>query len=427
MKLQTRIIRSSTILASAILLGSCSEKLQNEAACPILCPDQTGAVQNVTLDAATLDTTVTSITGIGTETGLLIASRGDSLDTRAIIRFDTIPARFQPKASDTTTTAVSEIDSAYLALQIDTTSLKITDPVTIEAYDVDTTTTADSTVADTATAPILALFRPDRFISKQTFTKAQLTDTLRYLISNDVVLSKAKSGGRLRIGLRAVSTASTQIRVYSVESGLGARLYYRVSADTTIHAFVVAPYSRTPAGQSVLAANLQDYTLIAKSPAPPPRTTLNAGGIPPTRIYMRFDIPAAIVDSSTVVRAALILTQFPNRAIDPGDSVSIEPWISLAGVAVTDPVRASQILASITLQPLRVAVGDSGTRAIEIASAFSYWRTQDAALTPRAIVLLSSTEGLNPLGLRFFSLEAPAALRPRLQISYIRKFPIGLP
>jgi len=72
-------------------------------------------------------------------------------------------------------------------------------------------------------------------------------------------------------------------------------------------------------------------------------------------------------------------------------------------------------------------VGDSGTRAIEIASAFSYWRTQDAALTPRAIVLLSSTEGLNPLGLRFFSLEAPAALRPRLQISYIRKFPIGLP
>jgi hypothetical protein len=426
LKLKHRIITCGAVAAYALLLASCSEKLQTEAACPILCPDQTGTVQNVTLDAATLDTTVSSISGIGTESGLLIASRGDSLDTRAIIRFDSIPARFQPTAADTTTKAVTEIDSAFLALQLDTASLKVTDPVTIEAYDVDTTYT-DAANADTSTAIVLRLFRPDRFISKQSFTKAQLTDTLHYLIKDSVVLAKAKAGGRLRIGLRAVSTASTQIRVLSMESGFGARLSYRVSTDTTIHPFLVTPYSRTPTGATLLAANLSDYTLIAKSPAPAPPNTLNLGGLPPTRVYVRFNIPSVIVDSSTVVRAAMILTQFPNRAIDPKDSVSIEPSISLAAIAVTDPARASQILASINLSPVRIAVGDSGVRAIEIAPAFILWHLQKADDTPRAVVLRSLSEGLDPLALRFFSLEAPAALRPKLQISYIRKSSLGLP
>jgi hypothetical protein len=426
LKLKHRIITCSAVAAYALLLASCSEKLQTEAACPILCPDQTGDVQNVTLDAGIIDTTVASISGVGTETGLLIASRGDSLDTRAIIRFDTIPGRFQPTAADTTTTAVTEVDSAFLALQLDTASLKVTDPVTIEAYDVDTTYT-DATNADTSTAIILSLFRPDRFISKQSFTRAQLTDTLHYAISDSVVLAKAKSGGRFRIGLRAVSTASTQIRVLSMESGFGPSLSYRVSPDTTIHPFLVTPLSKTPTTASLLAANLGDYTLVAKSPAPPSPTTLNLGGLPPTRVYVRFDIPSFIVDSSTVVRAALILTQFPNRAIDPKDSVSIDPSISLAAVAVTDPVRASQILASISLAPLRIAVGDSGVRAIEIAPAFALWHLQKVTDTPRAVVLRSLNEGLDPLALRFFSLEAPAALRPKLQISYIRKSPLGLP
>lgn len=426
MKLQTRIISCGAIAVYALLLASCSEKLQDQAACPILCPDQAGNVQNVSLDAVTLDTTVTSVSGIGTETGLLIASRGDSLDTRAIIRFDTVPGRFQPTASDTTTTAVSEIDSAFLALQLDTASLKATDPVTIEAYDVDTTYT-DSTVADTSSAVLLKLFRPDRLISRQAFTRAQLTDTLHYFISDSAVLAKAKSNSRLRIGLRAVSTASTQIRVLSMESGSGPRLSYKVSKDTTIHPFLVTPYSKTPFGQSILAANLEDFTIIAKSPAPPPANTLNMGGLPPTRVYLRFAIPTVIVDSSTVVRAVLVLTQFPNRAIDPHDSLSVEPAISLAAAGVTDPVRASQILASINFSPLRIAVGDSGVRNIEIAPAFSVWRLQDSTATPRAIVLKSLTEGLDPLALRFFSIEAAPAVRPKLLISYIRKSPLGLP
>ncbi len=379
MKLQTRIIRCSAILASALAIASCSEKLENDAGCPILCPDQSGSVQNVTLDAVVLDTTIASLSGLGTEQGLLIASRGDSLDTRAIIRYDSLPARYQP------------------------------------------------TVADTSTAVILSLFRPDRLISSQVYTRAQLTDTLRFAISNAVVLKKTQTGGRLRIGIRAVSTTSTQIRVYSAEAGAATRLFYRVSADTAIHPFLLTPHSNTPSGAPILAANLADYTVIAKSPAPAPPTTLNTGGLPPHRVYLRFDIPSVIVDSSTVIRAALILTQIPNRAIDPKDTVYVAPALVLAGKVVTDPAHASQILAEIQLESGRFAVGDSGARTIELAPAFGFWHNLNADATPRAIVLRSLFEGISPLEARFFSMEAPAALRPKLQISYVRHIQLGLP
>lgn len=421
------MIIAAAAITSAAVLASCSEKLQNEAACPILCPNDGGTVQNVTLDAATLDTTIASPSGLGTELGLLIADRGDSLDTRAVIRFDTIPARYVPIAGDTTSKAVTTIDSAYLLLKVDTTALKVTGSMTIEAYDVDTTLTSDSTVADTATAPVLNLFRPDRLIGSQAFTRAQITDSIKYFISNAAVLDKAKTGKRLRIGLRAVSASSAQIRIFSTESGNPTHLIYRVSADTAVHPVSMPPFSKTPFNAAAVAGHLADYTIIARSPAPGSPLTLNLGGLPPTRVYFRFDLPSSIVDSATVVRAALILTQFPNRSIDPTDSITISPAVVLAGNVVTDPTKASQILAAISLTPGKFAVGDSGRKAIEVAPAFTFWHGVNVANTPRAIVLRSGTEGSSPLQARFFSLEAPAALRPQLQISYIRRLPLGLP
>jgi hypothetical protein len=414
-------------VASAALLASCSEKLQEEAACPILCPDQSGAVQNVTLDATTLDTTVSAMSGVGTESGLLVASRGDSLDTRAIIRFDTLSARYQKAAGDTTTVPVTTIDSAFLAVRVDTTSLKLTGSVTLEAYDVDTTYTPDATVADTLTAPVLALFRPDRLIGTQSYVRSQITDTLRFPISNAVVLDKVKSGKRLRVGFRAVSASSAQVRFYSVESGAGATLAYRVSADTSIHPVLLAPYSKTPSNESVVASHLSDYTIIAKSPAPAPPGLLSVGGLPPTRIYVRFNIPSAIIDSSTVVRAALVLTQIPNRTIDPADSITITAAVVLAANAVTDPTKAAQISGDLSLPTASFAVGDSGKKTFELAPVFALWHAFDPANTPRAIVLRSEFEGIIPLQARFFSMEAAADLRPKLQISYVRRVPIGLP
>jgi hypothetical protein len=119
--------------------------------------------------------------------------------------------------------------------------------VTIEAYDVDTVAN------DTLTAAVLALFRPDRFISAQTFTKAQLTDSLKYFISTDALLAKIQNGQRLRIGLRATGPVSSQLRLGSTEGGIPPNLFFRATPDTATKPLVVVPLSTTPADESIAA------------------------------------------------------------------------------------------------------------------------------------------------------------------------------
>jgi hypothetical protein len=189
----------------------------------------------------------------------------------------------------------------------------------------------------------------------------------------------------------------------------------------------VTPFSRTPADESIAAGHLSDYTIIAKGPPPAPPLDLAVGGLPPRRTYFRFNIPLNIVDSSTVVRATLLLNQIPNSSLDPTDVLKLLPGLVLAGKSVTDPSKASQIATDIALDTVSVSPGGSGITQVELANAFPIWRTQSPDSTPRAIILRSITEGNSPLEIRFSSSEAAAALRPRLRISFTPRVPLGLP
>jgi hypothetical protein len=421
-------VKSLSVLARAagsaalfVVIASCTENLDSSGACSVLCPPIGGDIQNITLDAAVLlDTTVQSLSGLGSEPGLILASRGDTLDTRVVIRFDSLPQKFTV-VGDTAGHPITSVDSAFIQLLVDTTSIKGTGPVTIEAYDVDTTAN------DTSTAAVLALFRPDRFISSQTFARTDLKDTLNYFISNAAVLAKIQSATPLRIGLRATSPASFQIRFFSTEASFPPKLSFRPTPDTTVAPLTGFPFSRTPTNDPIAATHISDYTIIAKGPPPAPLSDLAVGGLPARRVYLKFDIPAKIIDSSTVVRATLLLNQLPNPLLDPNDTVKILPGLVLAGNAVTDPTRAAQIETDIQLDTVFVKAGGSGLTEVEIARAFSIWRTQSADTTARALVLRSVNEGISPLEAAFSSSEAAPALRPRLRISFVTRVPLGLP
>jgi hypothetical protein len=418
-KLSSLLPRLLATAALFVSISSCSEKLDSSGACPVLCPPIGGDVQNMTLDAVVLDTTVQAFSGLGAEPGLLLAARGDTLDTRVVIRFDSLPTTFVPTGD--TARPISSVDSAYLQLRIDTLSIKGANPVTIEAYDVDTTAN------DTSTTAILALFRPDRFISSQTFVRADLKDTLKYYISDAAVLAKIQNNARLRIGLRATGPGSSQLKINSAEAGLTPVLSFRATPDTNTKPQTVLPISKTPVEDAIVANHLTDYTVIAKAPPPAPPGALTIGGWPPRRVYIRFDIPASIIDSATVVRATLLLNQIPNDAIDPTDTVQLLPQVVLAGRVVTDPAKAAQIVGAISIDTLRLRPGDAGLTNVELAGAFALWRAQKPDTLPRAVTLRSVSEGNSPLELRFFSSEDIAVLRPRLRISYTSRVPLGLP
>jgi hypothetical protein len=414
---------SRLMLAGFLLIAgtaACTEELDNSAGCPILCGDQGGTIETVTLDAVSLDSTVSALAGQGTETSLLIATRGDTIDSRAVVRFDSIPDRYRKPGPDTTTFPLLTVDSAFLRMRVDTAGGKIPASVTLDLYDV------NSTAPDTAIAAVAALFTPARLITSVTLDQSALKDTINIPIPGDAILSR--KGGPMRVGIRARGPQSVQLRLLSEEgAGTPTALSYRVSPDTTIAKVVLGPFSKTPADNPILSRSFGDYTVLVKGTATGLQSQLNIGGLPARRVYMRFNIPPFILDSVDVVRATLLLTQQPNLTIDPGDTIRIIPHVSLAAAAVTDIAKAAQITAQASGDTLDVTPGGNGLVLLEIANLINVWRSQSATDTPRAIVLLSTLEGTSPLEARFFPVEAAANLRPRLRISYSARKSTGLP
>lgn len=412
------------LLASAVgSLVACREDLNGTAGCPSLCPEQNVVSRDTLLETfMAVDTTVLGYPVIGTESRLLIASRGDTLDARAVMRFDSLTQRFTRGGGDS---AIYTVDSSMVMLSLDTTGTKATAPVTIEVYDV------DSAVVDTATSVALSLFRPDRLIGGRTYALTELKDTLRVPLQNDKVLAKLIGAAphRLRLGFRVQSTASAQIRIVSREGGAAPTVNYDPSPDTAVHAIVNSQSSLTPTDNPTLRTDLTDYQLVARSPSAAAGNFLAVGGLPSQRSYLRFDIPSRLIDSATVVRATLLLTQAPTSSVDASDSLTIYPQVVRASLTLADVVRSAGILnpPGLEIDSLRFRPSEGGQRAIEMVGALREWKAVGTTSLQRAIVLRSAIEGAGAPVAQFYSSKAAPAQRPRLRITYVNKVEFGVP
>jgi hypothetical protein len=421
--LRNRVLAIAVLATVVGSIVGCREDLNGSAGCPSLCPEQVVESRDTVLQAfIAVDTTVLGYPPIGTESRLLLASRGDTLDARAVMRFDTLTQQFTRGGADS---AIYSLDSAMVTLVLDTAGTKVTQPVTVEAYDVDTA------VVDTAVSAALALFRPDRLIGGRTYAVGELKDTLRVPLQNDRVLAKLRGAAprRLRIGFRISSTASAQLRIISREGGGAPTLSYDPSPDTAVKSIFNAQSSLTPTNNPTLRSDLTDYQLVAKSLSTGAGSLLGVGGLPAQRAYLRFDIPSRLIDSATVVRATLLLTQLPASSVDAGDSLTIYPQVVRAAIGITDVGRSAGILNAprLEIDSLRVKPSEGGVRAIEIVGALREWKAVGPTTLQRAIVLRSSTEGASASAALFYSTEAAPAQRPRLRITYTSPIQFGIP
>lgn len=411
------------MLAAAMVGGivACGENLESGAACPILCSGQDLAVLDTTIDAVSFDSTVSGIPGFGTEGSLYLASRGDTLDVRAIVRFDSLPSTFSKGGGDS---AITRLDSAYLALIVNATSTKVRGSVRVDLFDVDTTE------SDTVAAVVQSLFRPDRLIGGTTFDSAQVKDSIKVKLDNAKLLAKVVGQKRLRIGVKISAAAGAELDVGAIEGGTSPIVRFDPAPeDTAIKELGVFPVSQTPTNNTVVSGDYLDYTLVVAAPPLPAGELLAVGGIPNKRAFMRFNVPSRILDSSTVLRATLLFTQQPNRAIDPKDTVAIVPEVSLATEDVTDVTRTALLLAGFAFDTLRVAPADSGARELDVAQAVRQWASANASTIPqqKVLILRSTREGTSPFELHLSSRAAPVALRPRLRVSYALRTSFGIP
>lgn len=415
-------------LAAVITAAGCTEKLDGTAGCPLTCVDQSAQIQTADLDAVTSATTVLGGLGLGTSPFMLVASRGDTLDTRLIIRFDTLPGVSAKSATDTTTvTTLQYADSVYLRLRMDSLAATLTVPVTLSVYDVDTS------VGDDTTAAVLApLFTPSRLVADTLIPAGKLVDSVRIRLPNAFLTDKAAAKARVRLGVQISAASSASLRVAATQTGFGPSIVLRNYPDTAVHKpIALLPYSATPATNTSIASSLADFSIVVAGTAPAAPGVLTVGGLPGTRAFFRFNVPSRIVDSSLVLRATLLLTQVPSTSPDPTDTMRVQPYLVLAGPPVTDPAKAAQIVADtgvVGLEALRTVPGGAGVRQIEIAPVFRYWAAQRDSALPRAITLRSAQEDYSPQQARFYSPSATdPSLRPKLRISYTLRSRIGLP
>lgn len=410
------------MLTASAVAAACTENLEGGAACPSLCPEQSEQFRDTTFEAVAFDSSLAGYPALGIAPNLLLANRPDTLVTRVIMRFDVLRSSYFQNGTGAID-SITTVDSVFLKIPLDTTGRRGSAPVEIEAFDVDTA------VNDTVPAVVRSLFRPDRRIGSLTVTPSTTGDTVRIPLSRTVLQAKIAARAPLRVGLR-LAGESGQLRVRAFTFGVSSStLQYDPATDTTYQPLVITAQTTIPNASAEVNLAYTTYALIdVGSPGPGPNT-LVVGGVPAHRSYLRFNVPRRITDSSTIVRADLLLTQQRSGFGSAGDTVAIYPLVPTAVEGVSDLRRAIDLAAEgalFRLDSTRFVPRDSGQRAINVLSLARTWRTLPLDV-PRAIALRIGLEGAQPAELRFFNRTAPASVRPKLRITYLPKSEFVLP
>jgi hypothetical protein len=422
-----RILRSA--FGALLLIGalaSCREQISSSVGCPELCTDESAAVRDtILLGAVVVDSTFLGYPRLGEDRDISLWNNTDTADVRLIARFDSLPTNYQIIGASSDS-LIRRVDSASLIFTIDTLLQKPTLPITIDAFDVDTT------AADSLTGALVPLFRPDRLIGSQNFTAADLkADTLRLTLDNAALYAKIKDTLRLRIGLR-VRTGQGSAHIRVTGNSFVPRIRMRVSADTAVKPDTVLPRSTTPANDVTIANSYAMYKLIVAGALPPPPTGfMTIGGLSGARTYIRFDIPPAVLDSVQVIRASLLLTQTRPRSTGAyTDTLTVFTQPVLASPSVTDILTAIGFLGGARaygVDSVMFVPRDSGLKSIELVNLLRFWKQVGATNTSRSVVLRALQEGSTPSEANIFSIEGPVAQRPRLRLTYVPRRGFGIP
>jgi len=420
------------LVVAAALIGAfgCSEDLATNATCPALCPEQELDVLTAELTPVVEDTTIAGFPLRGTEGRLLVARAGDTIDSRVVYRFDSLPRTYPVGGVQEAITTVT--DPVLEVIVFRRGESLVPAGTTVEAFDVDVA--GD----DTSTTVLSAAFTPERLIGSGTLPPraapaTTAIDTLRIALQPAKLLAKITTDTVLRVGLRLAAGAEARLRL----SPTAAQLVFRPSADGSVSLLRQGPESRTPTDNRQLQIDLSSFTVIARGTPPPTDPVITVGGLPARRSHLRFAIPPEILDSSLVLRATLVLTQRPVRGYLASDTLGLQPLAVVTSEAVRDLPRrmlfASNAFSPFTgrpvlaATPLAVAPQDSGEYEIQIAELLGTWRTSNGIGFLPELVLAAAFEGATPLQAQFYSAEAPAALRPKLRLSYIRRINFSIP
>ena len=417
--------RRLAFIGAGLVAAACVERLQAPGHCPDFCPSGQVTISDTLL--------TTNIYGDSAFRGYVLAhqstvmlaallpgfppSPSDTLDGRPIFRVNGVGSRFSISTADTSTGAILGADSARLQVWITrhdtaTHNLRLALyrlPITIDS----TTTFTD--LAGSFTDSLLKQVNIDTLLTlpgrKDSVTGDSIVvDSLnqRLVLSLKLIAPAARylgtDSGTVSYGIRIAADTLASIALGKGSLGPSLQWYLRVDS-------LGMPVARNPV---VLGAPFASFVFT-----PPPAsvdTTLAVGGVPSVQSMLRVNVPSVLKDSARIIRGTLILVPAVPARGAPGDSFVVDVRSVLADFGAKSPLDL-RVADSTIIHP-----GSTDTVQIEVTNLMQVWAL-DA--THPTILVLRPRYPVQSFGeIHFYPSRAPA-LRPALQVTYVRKFPFG--
>jgi hypothetical protein len=392
---------------TAVVATACQEDLlaPGAGACPAFCPpEQVVVVDSLLLDGVVNDSSFVGYVLPGEAGGAqLVSDAGGPVPTsRAVVRFAPFAERLQLGPGDTTTGPVIAIDSFEVRIPITSRGgagleLRLYRlPATVESNV--TFAALDPYFADSALVATLPL--PDSLTNG--------SDTVRLAADAFPTLDADGRVAALGLELRAVDRG--HVVLGTLEGAAAVTLTRHVQVDS--------------AGQPVARAEarLPSFdTFVAPDPPAIPDDPLRVGGAPSRRSLLRFSLPPRILDSSTVVKATLILVPVQPSVGAPGDTVRMLAQGVAADVGAKSPLLAVAE-EDLTLLVASVLVGTADTVRLDVTDLVLSWAADSTR--PRSVMVRAIPEG-NTFGEVIFGSSGGAAARPALQVTFVPPLTLG--
>lgn len=394
------------LLLAAVVLTGCQEKLTAPADCPALCPGGQPQVYDEVFTAiAGADSSYTGYVQPHQAEALLVSNGLQGFEERALVRFlaraDSISIR--------DTLRSYSIDSVAVSLTVVARDTNV-DGLQLLLYRVAPTFDSASTYAEVAPA-----FVPESLIATAAVPDSINAGVVRTVFQGaDLTLIQiaAADSGKLALGVRIAAPSATGVRLSALAAGTGPVF--------TTYVTLNVPDTGT-ARLRTLSLNPAFNTYVSEVPQVSDPTLLAVGGAPSSRTLLRFDLPARIRDSATIVRATLELTPVAAVTGLPTDPPRLLARAVQADVGAKSPVNpATGRVPEDTLEIGTTLVSLEAVRLVEL------WLGSTSQ--PSALVLSLTPEASSFSRPVFYSTRAAdPALRPRLRLSYLLSFPFETP
>jgi len=423
--------RRVLLVALLAAVSACTEDLTTPGVCPDFCPPGAiTAVDTLIGDLIGRDSAFRGYVQPYEAAVMLAADLPGVIDSRATFRTTALASRIR-LGTDTVTSAVVGVDSMRIILTVprrDTSARGLALAIYRLPLALDSTTTFADLAPAFAAAPIRVV-QVDSIIAlpgrKDTVTGDSVkvdsaAGSLSVLISLDSaeVGYTATDSARLALGIRA-----------SVDPGAGSG-----DASVTIGAGdngpIITWFAKVDSlgFQTVkrgLGAGIAFDGYVYDPPAAPIDSTLAVGSAPSTRSLLRFDRTAALFDSAQIVRATLVLVPVVATAGSGADSLHLVAQRIAADLGSKSPLAGPSFAGDGSyFGATYVHPGSLDTVRVDITDMLRRWQADTTA--PTALFLRTDPEG-GVLGEIRFAPSADAARRPALLVTYVPRFPFGVP